>query len=433
MLGGMAAARVTIGARWAIVALAACRGTPAPASDPPRAAPPPCADRLRAEHAIDVSPEPRVCDELAAAIAPLSAAAKAQVRDLVIVRGARGPCGDACPDLATALMSDGALAFYRSGRHELHLVDAYFDGPRWRGGTPAPEAVDAYLAQLGLASWDALVARVRALPGADLPADVPRGAPRVFEEIVRLGPAALLGGEVARVDLLRHELGHAVLLRNDLGRAVEAWGTLSGWVEGAGEPADGYIAGFYANERPIVASRLLLGLPRGADTHYTPRRPGTPTRYAAFDPMEDHAESFRLVHADPEALGAASPARLLALAPGVVDLRAPRLRRFVRPGAAALLAPDVDPALAMATLRAHAGALLPEAAALADPRPLPIPPSTHPDVRAAVDALRLVVEVGGLRFRPPDAAIAKLLARLERERADLEELARAIEGLSAPR
>ena len=407
---------------------AACGDRAAPAAPAAAADPRTCPERLLADHAIDVSPEPRICDALAEALRPLSPASLAEVRGLIVVRDARGPCADACPDLAYALMSDAALAFYRIGAHELHVVDATFDGPRWRGGTPAPEAIADYLAELGLPDWDALVARVRALPGVDLPAHVPVGDPALFDAIVHAGPRALLGGDVPLADLLRHELGHAVLLRAAGESAkVRAWGALSGWTANGGEPADGYVRGVFALERPIVASRLLLGLPRGDDAHYTPHRPGLPTPYAAFDPMEDHAESFRLVHADPAALGRASPARLVALAGGVVDLRAPALRGFVRPGVAALLAPEIDPRFAMPALRALGPALVAEAADLADPRPLPVPASTHPDVRAALDQLQLVVEVDGHTFRPSDAAIARLLDELERWRAYQEELTRVLD------
>ncbi len=411
----------------ALVAAACGERAPAP---PPRPAVDarPCAERLLADHAIDVSPEPRVCDALAEALRPLSPASLAEVRDLIIVRDARGPCADACPDLAYALMSDAALAFYRIGAHELHVVDATFAGPRWRGGTPVPEAIADYLAQLGLPDWESLVARVRALPDVTLPAHVPVGDPALFDAIVQVGPRVLLGGDVPLADLLRHELGHAVLLRAPLESArIRPWGTLSGWTASGGEPADGYVRGVFALERPIVASRLLLGLPRGDDAHYTPHRPGLPTPYAAFDPMEDHAESFRLVHADPIALGRTSPARLVALAGGVVDLGAPALRGFVRPGVAALLAPEIDPRLAMPALRALGSVLVAEAADLADPRPLPVPAGTHPDVRAALDELQLVVELDGHTFRPSDAAVQRLLDELERGRAGMEDLSRVLE------
>jgi len=176
-----------------------------------------------------------------------------------------------------------------------------------------------------------------------------------------------------------------------------------------------------------VASRLVLGLSRGAAARYRPSGP-TPTGYGAFDPMEDHAEAFRLVHADPVALGRRSPARLLIAAAGELDLRAPRLVGFVRAGVAALLADRADPVLAMAVLRAHRAALVPAAADLADPRPLPIPASVHPDVRAALDAAVLVVEVDGLRFRPSDAAIAAFIAEAEAWRVQHEELQRLLDA-----
>lgn len=386
-----------------------------------------CPDELRVRYGIDVTPEPRICLPLAAALAPLGPASLAEIHGLAIVRDGRGRCGDDCPDLATELLSDAALAFYRIDGHALHVVDATFTGPRWRGGTPAPAAVQAYLDALGLRDWDALVARVRALPGAALPAVVPPGAPEVFDAIVRRGPAQLLGGEVSLVDLLRHELGHAVLLRHLIENdAAGRWSSVTGWREANGEVADGFVGGVYASERPIVASRLVLGLSRGAASRYRPLGPA-PTAYGAFDPMEDHAEAFRLVHADPEALGRRSPVRLLIAAAGELDLRAPRLVRFVRPGVAALLAAGADPVLAMAVLRAHRAALVPAASDLADPRPLPMPATIHPTVRAAVEAAAFVVEVDGLQFRPSDAAIAAFIAEAEAWRVEQEEFQRLLD------
>jgi hypothetical protein len=412
---------------------------------PPAAAPPTpaeCAAELRAHHGIDVGPEPRICAPLRAAILRLGDDARAAVRGLVIVRDARGPCGDACPDLASALMSDAALAYYRFARHELHVVDATFDGPRWRGGAPDPAAIRGYLDQLGLADWPALVARVRALPGVELPAEVADGSPLVLDAIVRHGPAALLGGDVPLAHLLLHELGHAALLGdgNEAFR-VASWSSLSGWGEtdDPGALADGFVGGGYASERPIVASRILLGLARGDDVHYRPGAlphpaggPGFPTGYAAFDPVEDHAEAFRLALTDPEALGRASPARLLVAGAGAVDLRRPTLRRFVCAGVAALLDPAVAPELAMATLRAHGAALLPEAADLADPRPLPIPADADAETLAMIEQARLVVIIDGLRFRPSDAAFTRFLDEWLRARRDLEEFERGIELMQGP-
>ena len=423
--GSVAAVAVTL-------ALLAC-GREAPAPAAPSTAD--CAAELKARHAIDVTPEPRICAPLREALAVLGPASLADVHGLVIVRDQRGPCGDRCPDLASALMSDGALAFYATGHHHLHVVDATFAGPRWRGGDPDPAAVRAYLDQLGLADWPALVARVRTIPGVTLPAVVPEGSPLVFDAIVRHGPAALLGGEVSLTHLLIHELGHAALLRQG-GESlrVERWSTLSGWGEQGGELADGYVGGMYGGEQPIVASRLLLGLPRGADTNYRPgarphRAGGFASGYAAFDPIEDHAESFRLVHTDPVVLGLASPAKLLVVAAGEVDLRTPALRRFVRPGVEALLDPTVDQALAMNTLRAHGEALLPEAADLADPRPLPFPATLHPETRAWVDSAKLVVQIGPHQFRPTDAGFAALLVDWDRARAEYEEFERGLPAL----
>lgn len=412
-----------------VVVALGCGGPRAPAAVA-------CAAEL-AGYQIDVTAEPRICEPLREAVRALGPAARARVEGLVVVRNARGPCGDQCPDLASALLSDAALAYYAVGRHQLHVVDATFAGPRWRGGQPAPAAIRAYLDELGLPDWAALVARVRTIPGVSLPADVPEGAPELFDAIVRHGPAALLGGEVPLAQLLLHELGHAVLLGEgaDFTR-VQAWSSLSGWGERDGELADGFVGGSYSNERPIVASRVLLGLPRGDDAYYRPGALAHPraggglvSGYAAFDPIEDHAESFRMIHADPVALGQVSPAKLLVAGAGEVDLRAPALRRFVRPGVEALLDVAVDPVLAMATLRAHGAALLPEVADLADPRPLPIPEDADGETRAAIAQAALIVAIGPYQFRPTDAAFAAYLARWSAARRDYEEFQRGLQLL----
>jgi hypothetical protein len=373
-----------------------------------------CADALRARDAIDTSPAPAICAPLFEALAPLGPEARARIHGLAIVRHGRGRCGDACPDLATALMSDATLAYYDAGAHALVVDDATFAGPAWRGGTPDAAALAAYLAGLGL-DWPGLVARL----GLPQTAPIAVGAPEVFDTIVRRGPRALLGGDVPLVDLLRHELGHAIELhRPDRSSVIAGWSSATGWREvSSGEIADGYVDGAFASEQPIVASRLVLGLARGAG-FYAPGG-ATPTAYGAFDPIEDFAEAFRLVHADPVALGTASPVRLVIAAAGEVSLRDPALRRFIGPGVTALLAPEVDPAFAMAILRAHGDALLPEAAALADPRPLPIPAELDPDVRAQVDRDALVVTIGAYRFRPSDAAIRAYIANLTAAVRDL--------------
>lgn len=403
-----------------LLALACGSSAPPSPTTPPAAD---CAKQLLDEHGIDVSPEPKICVPLRDAIAPLGPTTRATLKNLAIVRATRGPCGAECPDLASAVMSDATLASYKINGHQLRIYDATFDGPRWLGGTPTSAAVREYLDALGLADWAALVARVRTIPNVTLPADVPEGSPLVFEAIVRHGATLLLGGEIALVDLVRHELGHAVMLEGGLNAAgISSWSTISGFTELSGEVADGFIGGVFESEKPIVASRLVLGLPRGEGRY---RASGThPTKYASFDSVEDYAEAFRLVHADPAALGKASPARLIAVAAGQIDLRAPALRAFVRPGVAALLGAPVDPMFAMEALRVHGEALLPEAADLADPRPLVIPPDTHPTVKELV--VTLSVRIGAHQFRPSDAAVAATLKKWEQDRRDLEEFQRGL-------
>jgi len=436
-----------------VLALAGCRGDAPPAPAPTLVttapsevvvapAPAPiedaahttCAERLRARDGIDVGPEPRICDDLEAALALLPAALRDKVKDLVIVRDARGPCQDRCPDLASALMSDGALAFYRVGRHELHVLDATLEGARWRGAAPTDEAIRVYVDALGLPDWAALVARLRARPCVTLPADVPEGASVVFEQIVRCGAPILLGHDVPRRDLLLHELGHAVLLaEKDESARVRAWGTLSGWRARAEDKrADGYVGGFFASELPIVASRLALGLPRGDDSRYLPTLGGLPTGYAGFDPMEDYAESLRLALTEPVALGRASPAKLLVLGAGAIDLTRPDLRPFLGPGARALLAAGVDPGLAMETLRAHAGAFATEPAlldALHDPRPLPPPAGLHAEVTTLAESDALVLVIEGRVLRPHDDTIRALYADLDHYLRERDEIQKGIDAL----
>ncbi len=434
--------------------LVACRGAaPRPADAPPEAravgplpaaaaapstvsapdAPAACARRLQELHAIDVTPEPRICGPLEAAIDLLPPRLQTRVRGLLIARDARGPCGDRCPDLASALMSDGALLYFQNVPGVLHVLDAAFEGPRWRGGTPSPDAVAAYLAGLGLADWAAFVARLRARPCVSLPPDLPEGDPRAFEQLVQRGASVLLGrDDVSLRDLIVHELGHAILVHGDDFGRIEAWSSIAGWRDRrTGEVADGYATSVFTSERPIVASRLVLGLPRGDDVHYVPPDDGLPTGYAHFDPMEDHSESLRLAVTDPVALGRASPARLLVLGAGVLDLARPALAPFLAPGARALLAEGVDPGLAMETLRAHASALerQPELLdALHDPRPLPEPIGLHAEVPKLFNAEALVWQVAGRTLRPHDATIRARQVEVDRYLRSRDELQEALDA-----
>jgi hypothetical protein len=387
-----------------------------------------CAAAVQDRFAIDTSPEPRACVALYEALVSLEPLLGDAARGLTLVRDQSGRCGDACPDLASALMSDATLAYYSVRDHALHVNDATFDGPRWRGGEPAGDQLADYLRALGV-DWPALVARVRALPGAALPAgDLPAGDPRVLDTLVRLGPPVLLAGDVTLADLFRHELAHAIQLHDD-GGALNAgsWCSFTDWQEaGTGEPADGYVAGGLAFEQPIVASRLMLDLPRG-DAVYRPAAAGLPTPYARFDPFEDFAESVRLAHADPGALATASPVRfLLAVTPAV--LRDPALRAVIVPGTRELLAAP-DGAAAMAAIRRLGPALLPEAAALADARPLPIPADATERERAYLAMVQLVVTIDGHTFRPTDAAFQYMFSRVRTSLRELDEFQR---GLPTP-
>jgi hypothetical protein len=412
-----------------------------PVGKPPAApalSPAACVADLAARLDVDASADPRVCAPLAEAIATLGPSATGIVRGLRVVRDARGPCGDECPDLAAQLLSDAALASYRFGAHEMHVMDAAFGGPRWTRGVPTAAALAAYLAGLGV-DWPGLVARVRSLPGAELPSGVlPDGDARVLDAIVRTGPAVMMNGAPGLADLFRHELGHAFQLNaQGAGVGVEGFATAVGWRERSGEGADGWVGGEYRGEDPIVASRLLLGLPRGDATSYVPGGAGHPTPYARFDPMEDFAESVRLAHVAPAALGEASPARLIAAAAMAPELLAdPALRRFVVPGTGALLAAPFAEG-AMMLVRRLGTAILPEAAARADARPLPFPADATAEERAAIDALDLVVTIDGHPFRPTDAAFLATFSatrdhlRTMRELQDSVDAARARDARGA--
>ncbi|MBP6842049.1 MAG: hypothetical protein KA190_32430, partial [Kofleriaceae bacterium] len=381
-----------------------CHRPPAPAPMPPTVDDAGCVDALRRRHGIDAAAEPRLCAALTTAadvVAPLAGPA---LRGLVVVRDRGDGCGAACPDLATQLLADATLAYYQIGRHELHVTDAAFDGPRWRGGAPTPARVATYLAELGL-DGPGLVARVHALPGADLRAADPSGAePAVMDTIVRLGPPVLMAGTPALDAVLVHELAHVIQLRTNAAGQVAAWSSWTGWTEsGSGEVADGHVGGAFASERPQVASRLLLGLTRG-EAWYQPAPTGPPTPYARFDPMEDFAESVRLAWSDPVGLGRRSPVRLVASA-APSTLRAPAVRAYLVPGLRGLLS-SPEAAAAMRVVRRLGSVVLPEAAALVDPRPLPVPADASPHERALVAEAELVVTVGGLALRPTDAAFA---------------------------
>jgi hypothetical protein len=435
--------RGTLGPTLALAAIA-CGSAPQPSAPPAPAAATPaitaarpvfetiaperCAAAVQDRFAIDTSAEPRACVALYEALVSLEPLLGTAARGLALVRDQRGRCGDTCPDLASALMSDATLAYYRGGDHTLHVNDATFDGPRWRGGTPSPTELAAYLRALGV-DWPGLVARVRALPGADLPAgDLPLGDPRVLDAIVRRGPPVLLGGDVTLADLFRHELAHAIQLHDDTGPLhIGGWCSFTDWHEaGAGEPADGYVAGALGFEHPIVASRLMLGLPRG-ESIYRHAAAGPATPYAHFDPFEDFAESVRLAHADPGALAGASPVRFLLTATPAV-LRDPALRVVILPGTRELVAAP-DGAYAMAAIRRLGAALLPEAAAVADARPLPIPADATAAERDVIARAGLVVTIDGHTFRPTDAAFRYLFSRI---RAGLEELEEFNRSLPAP-
>lgn len=411
-----------------VVLVCACGGaSPPPARTVETIAPDRCAAVMQERFAIDTSPEQRVCVPLFEAIVSLGPQGQEVARGLTIVRDRRGRCGDLCLDLASALMSDAMLASYRTSKHELHVTDATFEGPRWKGSKPSVETVAVYLGGLGL-DWMGLVDRVRALPGAALPAGpLEVGDERVLDTIVRLGPRILMHGEVTLADLFRHELGHALQLHAQIMFQISGWSRLTGWTESRnGELADGFIGGGYEGEQPIVASRLILGLPRGASS-YRPAASGPPTGYAQFDPMEDFGESVRLAHADPAALARISPVRLLAA--GTADtLRDPVVRAAIVPGVRALLASD-EGIYAMMVLRRLGPAILPEAASLADVRPLPWPADATAEERADFAKAELVVTIGAHTFRPTDAAFLEMLRRYRADAKELDEFNRGLPKL----
>nr|MBP6838921.1 hypothetical protein [Kofleriaceae bacterium] len=160
---------------------------------------------------------------------------------------------------------------------------------------------------------------------------------------------------------------------------------------------------------------------------YQPAPTGPPTPYARFDPMEDFAESVRLAWSDPVGLGRRSPVRLVASA-APSTLRAPAVRAYLVPGLRGLLS-SPEAAAAMRVVRRLGSVVLPEAAALVDPRPLPVPADASPHERALVAEAELVVTVGGLALRPTDAAFAAWFAQLRRAVRELDEFERGLDAL----
>lgn len=406
-----------------LIALAAChgRGGGSVVAPPPvgeTVSPETCAAELRTRYAIDVTPEPRLCVPLFEALASLP-----QVRELahgmVLVRDARGFCGETCPDLASAVYSDAQQASYWIGPHALHVTDALFSGSHWRGPVPTHDQVAAYLGGLGL-DWPGFVARVRALPGVTLPAgELPEGDVRVLDAFVHAAPRVMMGGEVPVADLLRHELGHMIQLRGSGMDAHHAWSRLTGWVAvRVGGPAQPFMP-TYTPEDAIIGSRLALGLPRGEGT-YRITRPGSPTLYAQFDPWEDFAESVRLAYRDPQRLAATSAVRLF-LAGTPASVRVTAVRPLIAPTVKVLLA-DEGCELSLATMRSLGDALLPEAAPLADPRPLPFPADTTAREREAVDKARCTAQLGALVFRPTDAAFTAFFQDVREDLRSLDKI-----------
>lgn len=409
------------GMRWLVVvgvALVACGGTRERPVAPPKdetIAPEACAAELRARYAIDITPEPRACVPLFEALASLPQA-QHLAHGLVIVRDHRGYCGETCPDLASAIYSDAQQASYSVPRHELHLTDAAFTGSRWRSGPPSHERVQAYLAELGI-DWRGFVERVRRMPGVVLPpGELPEADVRVFEAFVQVAPRVMLGGETSLADLLRHEMGHMIQLRGFGMYGHLAWSRLTGWVFAkSGDPAQPFLPS-YTPEQAIVGSRLALGLPRGQG-EYRPTRAGAPTPYAQFDPWEDFAESVRLAYRDPRALARTSAVRLF-VAGTPASLRFPEVRALIVPTLTLLLADEGCP-LSLAAVRTLGAALLPEAAPLADPRPLPVPADVTDRERKRVDEGQCTATVGAYTFRPTDQAFAAFFAE---QRSDLRAL-----------
>jgi hypothetical protein len=70
--------------------------------------------------------------------------------------------------------------------------------------------------------------------------------------------------------------------------------------------------------------------------------------------------------------------------------------------------------------------ILPEAAELADARPLPVPADATTEERAIVTEAQLVVTVGGQTFRPTDAAFQTWFTQLRADLAAEKELERTL-------
>lgn len=121
---------------------------------------------------------------------------------------------------------------------------------------------------------------------------------------------------VSRVEeIMTHEMGHHFQLgQSNESHYISEFGKLSNWRETAnGEQADGYVGGQYMAEDLKDVYQVLASDGKVDQGHYTPgltaaeRSQKFVSTYAATDPMEDFAESYKDFVLNPKKLLKASP------------------------------------------------------------------------------------------------------------------------------
>ncbi|MEZ6189022.1 MAG: pyridoxal-phosphate dependent enzyme [Planctomycetota bacterium] len=317
----------------------------------------PIARAQSASYTVADGVEPAVREAFAAAWKRLPEAHRGRLVELGLTLR-RAPAAEAPADapLALRLMARATHAWFSTRERAIVVTDAGVGTPTWDGPAPEAKALAAFLHGLeealevecpvdadlpGLTpAWRAFVLRAgeRLMPGEwPSPDAVAPGDPAFLSRFLDAGVAASLGGQRPSLEaLLIHELGHALQLgpNGEAGR-IAAWSTLSDWREGTQrKPADGYVAGSWGHEDPLVLIRLLLGAPRGEGATFAPHPQARfPTPYARFDPREDFAECYRLALTDPDLLAERAPEKLLAqnAAGWVADVEAEPLFRERRP------------------------------------------------------------------------------------------------------
>lgn len=116
-------------------------------------------------------------------------------------------------------------------------------------------------------------------------------------------------------EVMIHEMGHHIQMGlSNENEYIAEFGKLSGWVKReTGQVADGYINGMMSSENMADVYNVLASKGKIDQGHYTAklspeeRNKVFVTTYAATDPMEDFAESYKTFVLDPIGLIQASP------------------------------------------------------------------------------------------------------------------------------